>query len=94
MKRGYSFTVDGPFCVEADDLPEEIAAGLPDAATMFQVLVEGTQEAEIPHGVRFARKLAKACHGVVLDEQTSEIWPEPRVETPPNVRGPIDKTSR
>lgn len=79
VKRGYSFTVDGPFSVAADDLPEEVAAVLPAAATMFQVLVEGTQEAEIPHGVRFARKLAKACHGVLMDEQTSEVWPQPRV---------------
>ncbi|MFC8041361.1 hypothetical protein ACFUOZ_18575 [Paenarthrobacter sp. NPDC057355] len=79
MKRGYSFTVDGPFSVESEDLPEEITAVLPDAATVFQVLVEGTQEAEIPHGVRFARKLAKACHGAVIDEQTTEIWPQPEV---------------
>ncbi|MET3370965.1 UNVERIFIED_CONTAM: hypothetical protein ABIE34_004244 [Jeotgalibacillus campisalis] len=78
MKRGYSFTVDGPFSVEAEDLPEEITAVLPDAATMFQILVEGTQEAEIPHGIRFARKLAKTCHGMVLDEQTDEAWPQPR----------------
>ncbi|BCW11507.1 hypothetical protein NtRootA4_25710 [Arthrobacter sp. NtRootA4] len=86
VKRGYSFTVDGPFAVEADDLPEEVAEVLPEAATMFQVLVEGTQEPEIPHGVRFARKLAKACHGVVMDEQTSEIWPQPRVAAPPKVK--------
>ncbi|WOH18615.1 hypothetical protein IRJ34_20055 [Paenarthrobacter sp. GOM3] len=79
VKRGYSFTVDGPFSVEAEDLPEEITAVLPDAATLFQVLVEGTQEAEIPHGVRFARKLAKGCHGVVMDEQTGEIWPQLRI---------------
>lgn len=86
VKRGYSFTVDGPFAVEADDLPEEVAEVLPEAATMFQVLVEGTQEPEIPHGVRFARKLAKARHGVVMDEQTSEIWPQPRVAAPPKVK--------
>lgn len=84
VKRSYSFTVDGPFPVEAEDLPEEVTAVLPEATTMFQVLVEGTQEAEIPHGIRFARKLAKACHGVVMDEQTGEIWPQPRtVKAPP-----------
>jgi len=84
VKRGYSFTVDGPFPVEAEDLPEEITSVLPDAARVFQVLVEGTQEAEIPHGIRFARKLAKACHGVVMDEQTTNIWPPPRpVKAPP-----------
>lgn len=85
VKRRYSFTVDGPFPVEAEDLPDEITALLPDATTMFQVLVEGTQEAEIPYGVRFARKLAKACHGMVMDEQTAEAWPQPRTakEQPP-----------
>ncbi|BCW56730.1 hypothetical protein V3C41_07440 [Paenarthrobacter nicotinovorans] len=78
VKRSYSFTVDGPFPVEVEDIPVEITAVLPEVTTMFQVLVEGTQEAEIPHGVRFARKLAKACHGMVLDEQTDEVWPQPR----------------
>lgn len=92
VKRGYSFTVDGPFAVEDEDVPIEVTAVLPDAAKMFQILVEGTQEAEIPHGVRFARKLAKACHGVVMDEQTSEVWPQPRTSrVPPNVEEKRDQ---
>lgn len=78
VKRSYSFTVDGPFSIEIEDVPGEVSQLLPKASTLFQVLVEGTQEAEIPHGVRFARKLAKACHGIVMDEQTDEIWPQPR----------------
>lgn len=78
VKRGYSFTVDGPFTVRPEDVPEEVSTVLSNAETMFQVLVEGTVDAEIPHGVRFARNLAKACHGLVLDEQTSEVWPVPR----------------
>ena len=82
VKRSYSFTVDGPFAVEPEDLPDEVTAVLPEAATMFQVLVEGTVESEIVHGVRFAKKLAKACHGVAVDEQTEEVWPKPRVVTP------------
>lgn len=82
VKRSYSFTVDGPFAVEPEDLPEEISSVLPEAATMFQVLVEGTVESEIIHGVRFAKKLAKACHGVAVDEQTDEVWPKPRVVKP------------
>ncbi|AMB42036.1 MULTISPECIES: hypothetical protein [Paenarthrobacter] len=84
VKRDYSFTVDGPFTVEVEDVPEEVAAVLSDAATMFQILVEGTQETEIPHGVRFAKKLAKACHGVAVDEQTDEVWPKPRVARTPS----------
>lgn len=83
VKRGYSFTVDGPFSVEVEDVPEEVTAVLPEATTMFQVLVEGSQEAEIPHGMRFARILAKACHGVALDEQTAEVWPQPRTVKAP-----------
>ena len=82
VKRSYSFTVDGPFAVEPEDLPDEVTAVLPEAATMFQVLVEGTVESEIVHGVRFAKKLAKACHGVAVDEQTEEVWPQPRVSAP------------
>ncbi|WP_229230742.1 hypothetical protein [Sinomonas cyclohexanicum] len=82
VKREYSFTVEGPFEVEADDVPEEVAAAVPGARTMFQVLVEGTAVAEIPHAVRFARKLAKACFGAVLDEQTSEVWPQPKEPAP------------
>lgn len=79
VKRTYSFTVDGPFAVAGEDVPDEVTAALPDTATTFQVLVEGTQEPEIPHGVRFARKLAKSLHGVVVDEQTGEIWPQLRI---------------
>lgn len=82
VKSGYSFTVDGPFAVKPEDVPEEVLAVLPNAQMMFQVLVEGSVAAEIPHGVRFARKLAKTCHGLVLDEQTSEVWPQPRDTAP------------
>lgn len=83
VKRDYSFTVDGPFTLQTDDVPKEVAEILPDAGAMFQVLVEGTQQTEISHGVRFARKLAKACHGVAIDEQTAEVWPQPRAVPEP-----------
>ncbi|WP_159697754.1 hypothetical protein [Arthrobacter sp. 18067] len=82
VKRAYSFTVDGPVALEPEDLPDEVSGVLPDANTMFQVLVEGTVESEIIHGVRFAKKLAKSCHGVTVDEQTGEVWPKPRVVKP------------
>lgn len=78
VKRVYSFTIEGPFAVGPEDLPEEVSTVLPNASIMFQVLVEGTVESEIPHGVRFAHKLAKACKGVVMDEQTAEVWPQPK----------------
>ncbi|MCD4849478.1 hypothetical protein LN996_01495 [Arthrobacter sp. AK01] len=75
-KATYSFTVDGPFNVIREDLPDEVAAALPSASTLFQVLVEGNDESEIAHGIRFAKKLAKACHGVAFDEQRQEMWPK------------------
>ncbi|MCD4849480.1 hypothetical protein LN996_01505 [Arthrobacter sp. AK01] len=48
VKRGYSFTVDGPFSIETEDVPEETIAVLPEATTMFQVLVEGTPRGRDP----------------------------------------------
>lgn len=77
-KHEYSFTVAGPFRTTRADIAEQVLDTSPDVDTLFLVHVEGSDESEIPHGIRFARKLAKACHGVVLDEQTSELWPTPR----------------
>ncbi|MFE4195864.1 hypothetical protein ACFRJ9_08360 [Paenarthrobacter sp. NPDC056912] len=78
VKQSYCFTVDGPFETDSADVPAEVISVLPNVVTMFQVLVEGTSEAEIPHGVRFARKLAKHVGGVVFDEQTAQVWPLPK----------------
>ncbi|MDQ0279409.1 hypothetical protein QO003_003712 [Arthrobacter silviterrae] len=77
-RRAYCFTVDGPFEVESDDVPEEVAASVTGAKAVYQVLVEGSEEASIPHAVKFARKLAKATDGAMLDEQTGYVWPKPK----------------
>ncbi|MDQ0279408.1 hypothetical protein QO003_003711 [Arthrobacter silviterrae] len=74
-RRAYCFTIDGPFGVEAEDVPEDVTASVIGAKAVYQVLVEGSEEASIPHAVKFARKLAKATGGALLDEQTDEVWP-------------------
>ncbi|MDQ0279410.1 hypothetical protein QO003_003713 [Arthrobacter silviterrae] len=75
-RRAYCFTIDGPFRVEPEDVPEEVTASVIGAKALYQVLVEGSEEPSIPHAVKFARKLAKATGGALLDEQTDEVWPK------------------
>ncbi|SEF11773.1 hypothetical protein SAMN04489740_4141 [Arthrobacter alpinus] len=75
-KRGYSFTIDGPFEVEAEDLPAEVTASVLGAKAVYQVMVEGSDEVSVPHAVKFARKLAKTSGGAVFDEQSEDVWPK------------------
>jgi hypothetical protein len=69
----YSFTVDGPFEVEPEDVPEEVLAHVLEPRWMWAILVEGSSQAEIPHAVKFAKRLAKAVEGAALDQQTGEV---------------------
>ena len=56
--RRYCFTVDGPFDVEAEDVPEDVTATVLDVTHVFYVTVEGSAAADILHAVRFGRSLA------------------------------------
>lgn len=58
VRRRYSFGVGGPDPVDNEDVPGEVAAVLLGARYVYWVVVEGTIETEIPHAVRFARRLA------------------------------------
>jgi len=77
-RRRHSFTLDGPGDVEAEDVPAEVTAVLLGARHRYGIIVEGTADAEIPHAVRFARRLAQALDGAVLDQQTDEVWSRSR----------------
>ncbi|WP_162265787.1 hypothetical protein [Arthrobacter alpinus] len=77
-RRVYCFTIDGPFEVEPEDVPEEVTESIPKIAAVYQILVEGSEEASIPHAAKFGRKLAKAAKGALFDEPTEEIWPKPK----------------
>ena len=45
-----------------------------DARCVYQVLVEGSSAAMVPHAVRLARRMAREIDGVVVDGQTGELW--------------------
>lgn len=77
-RRRYSFTVDGPYRLEAEDVPPEVVTAVLDARWLWSVMVEGSEATEIPHAVRFARRLAKALDGAVYDQQTDEVWSRSR----------------
>ena len=73
-KRKYCFTIDGPFQLEAEDVPEDVTAAVLGVSHMYTVTVEGSAEAEIPHAVRFARTLAQSLGGAVQDQQLDDVW--------------------
>ncbi|MGQ0629946.1 MAG: hypothetical protein ACT4P1_02820 [Sporichthyaceae bacterium] len=73
-KGHYSFTVDGPVRLEADDVPMEVTAAMLAASQLFHITVEGSSAADVPHAVRFARLLARKLNGAVVDLQTDQLW--------------------
>jgi hypothetical protein len=73
-RRRYSFTVDGPGRVEAEDVPVDVTGAVLGVRYLYSVLVEGSAASEIPFAVRFARQLARLVDGVVLDPQTDHVW--------------------
>ncbi len=90
-KRRYCFTLARPLAVEPEDVPEEVTAVLLDARLLWELHVEGSTVPGVPHAVRFARRLATAAGGVVLDLQTGQTWHRGVLRTPPPVsRGLID----
>ncbi|MCZ9881859.1 hypothetical protein [Arthrobacter sp. B2a2-09] len=88
-RRTYGFTVEGPIAVEPQDVPEEITAVALGIKYLFQVFVEGTADASVPHAIRFARRLSKQLSGAVLDLQTGEVWPKKSLRTRPSPVSPV-----
>lgn len=90
-RRAYCFTLGLPAPLEAEDVPEEIAARILGAAYIYDIGVEGSSPVEIPHAIRFARRLAKAAGGAVFDPQTDELWSQGKLRTADRVeRGVVD----
>jgi hypothetical protein len=91
VTRRYSFTLGTPVRVEPEDVPDEVTAVLLAPSVMYELLVEGSAATEIPHAIRFARRLADASSGVVLDQQTGRIWVRGKLRScAPVRRGTID----
>ena len=86
----YSFTLGLPVGVEAEDVPQEVTAAMLGPSYLYELMVEGSSTTETPHAVRFARRLAQASAGVVLDQQTGQIWARGKLRAaPPVQRGTI-----
>jgi len=90
-KAKHCFTLEGPKPIEEEDVPEEITAVLLGASVLYEILVEGSSEPDIPHAVRFARRLAKASDGAVLNPQEDSVWSRGKQRAAPRVeRGLVD----
>lgn len=78
-----AFTVDGPVCVEHEDLPEELAAVV--LAPRFQVEISvpiGGSVKDRTFASKLARALAEKFQGAVYDPQKDEvIWPKRRLRS-------------
>uniref|UniRef100_UPI0020277DA9 hypothetical protein n=1 Tax=Actinotalea sp. C106 TaxID=2908644 RepID=UPI0020277DA9 len=72
----YCFTIEAPQRVEPDDVPIEVTSRLLGATHLHSVSVEGSSSTDVPHAIRFARRLARSLGGAVLDAQTGEVWPQ------------------
>lgn len=58
---------------------------------MYELLVEGSSATGTAHAIRFARRLAGAAQGVVLDQQTGQAWARGRLRAAvPAARGRAD----
>ncbi|GAB2994021.1 hypothetical protein LWP59_32300 [Amycolatopsis acidiphila] len=73
-RRRYSFTIDGPDDVEPEDVPPEVTNAVLGARHLYSIMVEGTALSEIPHALRFAKRLALVVNGAMIDQQTSTLW--------------------
>src|SRR5439155_25680883 len=80
-RKAYSFTLGLPVAVELEDIPDEVTAVLLGASCVYFLLAEGSSPIETPRAVRFARRLAEATHGAVLDQQTGQTWTRGKLRT-------------
>jgi hypothetical protein len=72
--------------VELEDLPDEVVATVLAPTTLYDVRVEGTAASEIPYATKFARRLARAAQGAVLDQQGGTVWSAGKLREAPRVQ--------
>jgi hypothetical protein len=72
-QENYAFTVFGPYEVDPEDVPDDVVPHVLEPTTSWQVIVEGSNPAEVKPARRFAKALAVAAGGVAIDEQTEDI---------------------
>jgi hypothetical protein len=81
VRRRYAFTIDGPDRVEVEDVPSDVAAVVLGTRYLYSILVEGSTQSEVPHAIRFGRRLAQALEGAVTDPQEGEVWSRSKTRT-------------
>jgi hypothetical protein len=76
-KTQVSFTVDGPFQVQLEDLENEIIASTLDPRWLVQVSVPAAAvKADLKAAIELARFIADCCQGSVYDPQEGQVvWP-------------------
>jgi hypothetical protein len=90
-RRQYCFTLGEAVAVEAEDVPGEVTAVALASRWLYELLVEGSSATGTTHAIRFARRLAEAAQGVVLDQQTGQVWARGRLRAAaPAARGRAD----
>ena len=72
-QENYAFTVFGPYEIDPEDVPDDVVPHVLEPTTSWQVIVEGSNPAEVKPARRFAKALAVAAGGVAIDEQTEDI---------------------
>ncbi|BBX66185.1 hypothetical protein MSAS_53590 [Mycobacterium saskatchewanense] len=80
----HAFTVTGPRAISARHVPEHVSSRIVAPTASWRVTVAGNDPAQVRCARRFAKALALATGGVVVDEQTENI-PGPK---------PVRKASR
>jgi len=73
-KTHSSFTVDGPFKVELDDLTDEIVAATLDPKWLVQISAPASAtKTDLKAAKDMARFIAESCQGSVFDPQSGRV---------------------
>ena len=77
LKANPSFTIDGPFRVEPDDLEDEIIARTLHPQWLMQVSIPaGATKLDLKVALELSRFIADGCQGSVYDPQEGKVvWP-------------------
>lgn len=81
--QGPGFTIDGPFAVEDEDIPLEVTARILGVKWLYRISVEDVSDKTMGDANRISRKLTKAASGILVDEQTGQVWPKSNQRQPP-----------
>lgn len=74
VKASPGFTVDGPFQIEEEDLPDELMAFVLAPRWLIQVSVPAaSNDKDLSTALALGRALAKVCDGAVYDPQEDKV---------------------